>query len=73
MKRYFWNLLLSIDQLGNALTGGYPDETISSRVGKAASKGGRAARIAEKVIDTLLGSGHCRNNIEHDEGEIVDK
>lgn len=30
---YFFNLLISIDQFGNALTGGNPDNTISARVG----------------------------------------
>ena len=32
--RYFWNILISIDQLVNTLFGGDPDETISSRLGK---------------------------------------
>lgn len=36
MKRYFWNVLIAIDQLGNALLGGDPDETISSRAAKNA-------------------------------------
>jgi hypothetical protein len=34
MKKYFWNLLISIDQFGNALIGGNPDETISSHSGR---------------------------------------
>ncbi|MDC3412513.1 hypothetical protein [Terrihalobacillus insolitus] len=34
VKRYFWNLLISIDQLVNTILGGYPDETLSSRMGK---------------------------------------
>lgn len=33
-KEYFRNLFVSIDQLLNALTGGNPDETITSRCGK---------------------------------------
>lgn len=39
MKRYIWNLLISIDQLVNTITGGDPDETISSRCGKKARQG----------------------------------
>lgn len=38
MKRYFWNVLIGIDQLFNAILGGYPDETISSRMGKHLAK-----------------------------------
>lgn len=35
IKKYVWNVLIAIDQLGNALLGGDPDETISSRAGKS--------------------------------------
>jgi hypothetical protein len=38
MKRHFWNILIAIDQFGNAATGGDPDETISSRAAKAMQK-----------------------------------
>lgn len=34
LRRWSYNVLLAIDQLGNALTSGDPDETISSRLGK---------------------------------------
>lgn len=30
---YFKNILVSVDQLGNAICGGNPDNTISARVG----------------------------------------
>lgn len=40
-----------------------PDETISSWVGRNAVAGERWALTAEKVIDALLGAGHCRANI----------
>ena len=39
MNRYFFNLLIAIDQLLNALMGGDPDETISSRMGKYVQRG----------------------------------
>lgn len=39
VKRYFWRVLISIDQLLNTVAGGDPDETLSSRLGKAAEKG----------------------------------
>jgi hypothetical protein len=34
MVRYFWNLLIAVDQLFNTVFGGDPDETLSSRMGK---------------------------------------
>ena len=40
-KRYYLNILLGIDQFGNILMLGSPDETISSRLGRAI-KSGRA-------------------------------
>jgi hypothetical protein len=41
MKRYLWNLLISLDQFANTVLGGSPDETISSRTGKAMQQGRR--------------------------------
>ena len=38
LKNWLWNLLISLDQLGNSLTGGSPDETISARAGRYAGK-----------------------------------
>lgn len=38
MKKYIWNVLIALDQLGNALTGGFADETMSSRMGKHLAK-----------------------------------
>lgn len=35
IKRYIINILIAVDQLGNALLGGDPDETISSRAAKS--------------------------------------
>ncbi len=37
-----------------------PDEPFSSRVGRNAIAGKRWALIAERLIDGLLGAGHCR-------------
>lgn len=34
MRTWLWNVLIAIDQLGNALMLGHPDETISSRLGR---------------------------------------
>ena len=37
-KKWILNLLLSLDQFGNTVLGGSPDETISARAGRYAGK-----------------------------------
>ncbi len=84
MVERFWlglrQLLVAVDQLVYILiavpiyvVAGGPtpsaDETISSRVGRAAIKGHRWGLVLEVVIDrlfVLLGSepDHCRRNVE---------
>lgn len=84
MIERFWlglrQLLVAIDQLIYILIAvpiyviaGGPtpsaDETISSRVGRAAIKGHRWGLVLEAIIDrlfVLLGAapGHCRRNVE---------
>lgn len=69
LKRYFWNVLLGLDQFLSVLTGGDPDETVSSRVGKAAAAGSLFGLALERCLDAVFGAGHCRSSIEADEGE----
>ena len=79
--KWLLNILISIDQLGNTITGGDPDETISSRLGKMKVKhGGRIPwyRPLSKVVDWGLDKidpNHSIDAIEADEGKntIVDK
>ena len=79
--KYFLNFLISIDQLGNTILGGDPDETISSRLGKLKCRhGGTIAwyRPISKVIDWGLDKidpNHSTDAIEEDEGSeaILDK
>lgn len=59
--------VLSLDQLGSAVIFGRPDHTISGEVGYAAYLGKRWALVAQKVIDTFFGAGHCQRSIEWDE------
>lgn len=62
--KYFWNILIGIDQLANTLIGGDPDETISSRCGKRNWKPCRwLCRVLHK-----LDPEHCEKSIEADEG-----
>jgi len=75
------NILIGIDQLGNAIAGGDPDETISSRLGKMKVRYGGAIpwyRPLSKVADWGLDKidpNHSIDAIEPDEGDeaVVDK
>ena len=62
--RYLLNILIAIDQLGTALVGGYPDESLSSYAFRLERKGKWAGRIFRPLIDFLfswqgLVAGHC--------------
>lgn len=74
LKQYIWNVLIAIDQLFNALFGGDPDETISSRVGKRV-KSGDPDLVSEVLCEVLdaIDENHCEESIEYDEGEPVDE
>ena len=79
--RYTFNVLVGLDQLGNTLLAGDPDETISSRLGKLKKKHGgkiKWSRPLAKTIDCLLeviDPGHSIDAIEYDEGKnaLADK
>lgn len=65
IRQYLYNLLYSIDQLGNSLWGGCPDETISSRIGRLARAG--RLRPLPRALMVILGKidrDHCRDAIE---------
>lgn len=67
VKKYFWNILVSLDQLGNTLLGGDPDETLSSRAYKLDKYNN--ITTPRKIIDKILGSKHCEQHVEQDEGK----
>ncbi|HYM16789.1 MAG TPA: hypothetical protein VEZ14_14650 [Dehalococcoidia bacterium] len=66
LRRWLRNVLIASDQWLNALALGDPDETISSRIGKAR----RRSRAADVLCDALgrADAGHCERAIEDDEG-----
>lgn len=68
MGRYFWNILIAIDQFFNAVLGGYPDETISSRMGKRVAK--KDCFLCNFICKLLnkIDPNHCEKSIEWDEG-----
>lgn len=70
--RYIVNVLLALDQLLNAVLGGYPDETISSRAGKARLEQKRWACVLCKFLD-IFDKDHCLDAIEADEGRLIKK
>jgi hypothetical protein len=67
MKKYFWNILISIDQFGNTVIGGDPDETISSRMGKRKD----TCKVCYWLCKLLsvVDHRHCVKSIEADEGK----
>ena len=80
MKRWIWNILISIDQFFNVLLSpifnfflrpehkfGYPDETLSSVFGKNNSGNCKTCYYICMCLH-FLDKEHCKNSIEHDEG-----
>jgi len=68
-KAFAWvqNILVAIDQLANAMLGGDPDETLSSRLGKNRARCPLCYWICRALH--LIDPGHCDKSIEQDEGE----
>lgn len=71
MKKYIWNVLISIDQLGNTILGGYPDETISSRMGKRVRLGNCPFCTFICKVLHVFDKDHCEKSIEDDEGMFL--
>ena len=67
-KGWIKDILIGVDQLGNALLRGDPDETISSRAAKSAARGKRWGCVLCKFLDKL-DPNHCEKSIETDEGK----
>ena len=61
------NILVGLDQFANAIIGGDPDETISSRIGKRRHRCHLCAALCW-LLDKL-GRRHCAKSIEVDEGD----
>lgn len=64
MIEYIVNILIALDQLGTAILGGFPDETLSSYVYRLDRLGKPGGRIFRPVIDWLFSwqgyvKGHC--------------
>lgn len=80
--QYMSHLFISIDQFGNALAGGNPDNTISARVGYYSHHYYEANKVPwywslfERIIDTTFypvdGPAHCHEAFHNDAGEVFD-
>ena len=80
---FFSNFFISIDQLGNVIALGNPDNTISARVGyynrhfSSEDKAPWQWRVFEYIIDFAFypidGGNHCHEAYHNDAGEIFDK
>jgi len=62
------NQLIALDQAFNALLGGDPDETLSSRAGKAQKDGKRWGCVLCGALD-WFDDQHCEKSVEADEGQ----
>lgn len=62
MKHYVLHVLIAIDQVFNALLGGYADETLSARAWRTEQKGRLFGKFFRPLIDFLLfvQPEHCK-------------
>ena len=63
MMAYIKNVLIALDQLANALIGGWPDESLSSRAWREYCSGQRL--WPKRLIDVLLlwfDKNHCEES-----------
>jgi hypothetical protein len=67
MRYHALQVLIALDQLVNALLGGWADETLSSRAWRMERKGRPWGRVLRPVIDTLawpFERDHCRASFD---------
>ena len=62
---YVNHVLIGLDQFANTVTGGEPDETISSRVGRDATQGKFFGKVMTKFLD-LFQRNHSAKAIAGD-------
>jgi hypothetical protein len=67
MLQYLLNLAILFDEFVNALTGGDPGETISSRAGKAMNEGKPWGCILCKFLN-LFQKNHCQLSVDASDG-----
>lgn len=65
---WVFRVLIALDQLANAMIGGDPDETISSRAAKGAARGVAGWCLLCRLLH-LVDRDHCIKSLEPDEGD----
>lgn len=66
-KGYWFNVLLCIDLLGSAFTGGIVGETLSGRAGSAQLQGKWRGKFFAAIINFLADNpNHCVDAIKND-------
>jgi hypothetical protein len=67
MSNYLFNILLTLDLLGSALTGGMVGETLSGRAGTAQRQGTLRGRIFAPIVNFIMRDpNHCQEAIAGD-------
>lgn len=67
MRDYLFNVLLSLDMLASAITGGIPGETLSGRAGTAQREGKLRGRVFAPIINFIMWNrNHCAEAIDGD-------
>lgn len=73
LKQYGINCWEGKDNMVSAQTGGDPDDSLSSRLGKARAKGSSWGFVANKVdlvaLELFGDPDHCHTSIETEEGK----
>ena len=70
--QYFYNLLIALDCLGNAVIGGNPHQTISARLGRAQLRKSKYGAWLAKILD-WIDPKHCENAAKYgDRGKEVE-
>lgn len=54
MRIYIFHILVALSQLGNALLGGYPDESMSARAHRTGSNGRWPGVVTRPLIDVFF-------------------
>lgn len=53
LRQWIFQVVVALDQLGSALTGGWADETISSRLYRLDEQGSSRARALRMAVDSV--------------------
>ena len=72
MPHHALQILIALDQLVNALLGGWADETLSSRAWRTEAKGRLWGRLTRPLIDALASPfepDHCRASFDSERAQ----